>query len=240
MPTYNRYNLLKRSICSVLSQTYNNFELVIIDDSTDNTTYENIGKDFNDIRIKYIKNIKNSWVNFSRNMGIESLSKDIDYIVFLDDDDYFNTNCLQRAKEVIQKNLDFNWFLSNKKGITQVEKYNTDYNYFYDYFTWKKIKWDATHFIKRDIIWKIRFSNIIKQWQEWLFFIELWEKNNFFTYNFDSTISEYLPWWLSDQKWRKILINQCTAICEFFVFRKNSFQYKRSFLYFILQKIIIH
>ncbi len=237
-PTHNRYKLLKRCINSVLNQTYQNFELIIIDDSTDNMTFENIKKDFSDSRIKYIKNNKNSGVNFSRNVWLNTLSDDTDFVVFLDDDDYFDVKCLQKAKEIIEKKSNIYWFISNKKWITQVQKYNKEYNYFYDYFIWKKIKWDATHFIKKDIIWEIRFSKIIKQGQEWLFFIELWEENNFSAYNFDSTFSEYLPWWLTDQKGIKVIISQCISILEFLFFRHNTFKFKISFFSLIIPYII--
>lgn len=52
IPTYNRGDLFKEAINSVLNQTYNNFELIIIDDgSTDNT--KEIVQSFKDKRIKY-------------------------------------------------------------------------------------------------------------------------------------------------------------------------------------------
>ncbi|MHA1583973.1 MAG: glycosyltransferase family 2 protein [Promethearchaeota archaeon] len=86
IPTFNRANLLKRVINSVLSQTYEKLELIIInDDSTDNT--ENIIKTFHDNRIKYLKNSRNRGPQFSRNRGIYLAEGE--YINFLDDDDEF-------------------------------------------------------------------------------------------------------------------------------------------------------
>lgn len=238
IPTYNRYELLKRSINSVLEQTYTNFELIVIDDSTNNVTCKNIKKNFSDFRIKYIKNNKNSGVNFSRNLWLDNLSSDTDFVVFLDDDDYFDEKCLQKAKEVIEQKANIYWFISNRKWITQIQEYNKEYNYFYDYFIWKKIQWDATHFIKKTLLLNLRFSRIIKQWQEWLFFIELWEKNKLFTYNFDSTLSMYLEWWLSNQRYIKIFFSQLVAIFEFLILRKNSFIFKIKFLYSIFLNML--
>ena len=58
LPTYNRASFLQRSISSVLSQTFTDFELIIIDDaSTDNT--KEIIDTFNDEKIRYFKNEKN-------------------------------------------------------------------------------------------------------------------------------------------------------------------------------------
>ena len=58
MPTYNRERLVLRSIQSILDQTYTNWELIIVDDgSTDST--QQVVQSVNDQRISYIKNQKN-------------------------------------------------------------------------------------------------------------------------------------------------------------------------------------
>ncbi|MCK4891386.1 MAG: glycosyltransferase family 2 protein [Candidatus Pacebacteria bacterium] len=93
IPTYNRARLLKRSVGSVLNQTFQDFEIIIIDDgSTDNT--ESIIKSFSDPRIKYIKNEKNIGANAARNIGIK-ISKG-KYIAFQDSDDEWLTNKLEK------------------------------------------------------------------------------------------------------------------------------------------------
>lgn len=84
IPTYNRWKYIKKAIDSCLGQTYRNIEILVIDDcSSDNTN--DIIEWINDSRIKYFKNINNSWAPFSRNRWIK-LSK-WDFINFLDDDD---------------------------------------------------------------------------------------------------------------------------------------------------------
>lgn len=241
-PTFNRYNILKRNIESVKNQEYHNYEHIIIDDSTDNKTSENIFKEFNinDWKIKYIKNNKNSGVNYSRNVGLNNLSSDVDYIIFLDDDDYFNKETFKKAIEVITT-TNQKWLFSNKKNITNIKKYNTSYNYYSDYFWWNIIKWDATHVIKKSLVGNIRFSKYIKQWEEWLFFMELWNKVDFYTYNYDSTISEYLEWWLSDnaKKSKSIVnINQLFAVIEFLLIRKVNFKTKIDFILKAIKYII--
>lgn len=100
-PTFNRYELLKKAIKLVLSQDYENFEMIIIDDSTNSETFENIYKDFSDNRIKYFKNDKNRGVNHSRNRALQNMSKDVDFLVFLDDDDILTHGCLCEAKKII-------------------------------------------------------------------------------------------------------------------------------------------
>lgn len=99
IPTYNRDKFISISIQSVLSQSYSNFELIIVDDgSTDDT--ENVVKSFSDNRISYIK-IKNSERAVARNTGIRVAKGD--YITFLDSDDIYYSNYLQNAFESILK-----------------------------------------------------------------------------------------------------------------------------------------
>ncbi|HYX07273.1 MAG TPA: glycosyltransferase family 2 protein [Bacteroidales bacterium] len=83
-PTYNRENLIRRAIDSVLTQTYSNIELVIVDNcSTDST--EEIIKSYKDDRIRYIKLDKNYGHIVSRNRCIEEVKGE--YFAFCDSDD---------------------------------------------------------------------------------------------------------------------------------------------------------
>jgi glycosyltransferase involved in cell wall biosynthesis len=100
LPTYNRSELIKRSIDSVLTQKYGNFELIVIDDgSTDNT--EEILKSFNDERIRILKNKENKGAAAARNMGI-SISIGT-YIAFQDSDDEWLPQKLNRQVEVLSR-----------------------------------------------------------------------------------------------------------------------------------------
>jgi len=91
IPTYNRAKLLRNAVESVLQQTFQDFEIIIIDDnSSDNT--EQIVYQFNDQRIKYIKKLKNEGAAAARNTGI--LCAAGRYIAFLDDDDLWTKDKL--------------------------------------------------------------------------------------------------------------------------------------------------
>ena len=84
IPTYNRSEYLRKSIESVLKQTYQDYELLIIDDcSTDNTP--DVVKEFSDSRVLYFKNLSNEGIAAVRNRGINNSKGE--YIAFLDDDD---------------------------------------------------------------------------------------------------------------------------------------------------------
>ena len=92
--TYNRAHLLPRAIRSVLNQTYQNFELIIVDDaSTDNT--KEVVKSFEDGRIIYYKHKENRGVLAAKNTGFD-LAKG-EYYVGLDDDDELLPEALETA-----------------------------------------------------------------------------------------------------------------------------------------------
>lgn len=93
MPAYNTGEYIKKSINSVIDQTYKNWELLVIDDcSTDNT--EEVIKSFNDERIIYLKNKENSGIAVSRNNGIKEAKGR--WIAFLDSDDSWKENKLEK------------------------------------------------------------------------------------------------------------------------------------------------
>ena len=93
IPTYNREHLLGRAIQSILNQTYQDFELIIVDDgSTDNT--EKLVRKFNSERIKYIRHGENKGPSTARNTGIKSAKGD--YIAFQDSDDEWMPEKLEK------------------------------------------------------------------------------------------------------------------------------------------------
>lgn len=100
IPTYNRANLIEKSVRSVLNQTYKNIELIIVDDgSSDNT--EEIIKSINDTRIIYHKQ-ENGGQSKARNNGV--LLSTADYIAFHDSDDVWRENKLERQMSYIKEN----------------------------------------------------------------------------------------------------------------------------------------
>ena len=94
IPTYNRENKLERAVESVLEQSYQYIEVIVVDDCSTDNTVTLMGKYKDDERVVYYRLEKNSGACVARNKGIE-LSKG-DYIGFLDSDDIFlpkkNTN----------------------------------------------------------------------------------------------------------------------------------------------------
>ena len=91
IPTYNRYSYLKQLITSIFEQSYNNIELIVINDnSTDNTDKYMLKLEKENSNIKYIKNEENRGPSYSRRIGYEKAEGE--YIIFADDDDYYIDN----------------------------------------------------------------------------------------------------------------------------------------------------
>ncbi len=91
IPVYNTEKYIKRCIESVLRQSYNNFELILIDDgSTDNSL--DICKQYKSDKTHIISN-KNQGVSITRNIGIEHAKGD--FITFIDSDDWVLPNYLE-------------------------------------------------------------------------------------------------------------------------------------------------
>ncbi|MEM5782486.1 MAG: glycosyltransferase [Candidatus Aenigmatarchaeota archaeon] len=101
IPTFNRKNLISRAVRSVLNQTYKNFELIIIDDgSIDNTQEVIIRFQKNEPRIKYFYQENKGWPS-ALNKGLSIATGQ--YIAFLDSDDEWFDNKLEKQIEVFNK-----------------------------------------------------------------------------------------------------------------------------------------
>ena len=84
MPVYNGEKYIKKTIESILSQSYSNFELLIIDDCGNDESIK-IVRSTNDKRIRIISNEQNRGIAYSRNVGIKNARGK--YIALMDDDD---------------------------------------------------------------------------------------------------------------------------------------------------------
>lgn len=121
MATYNRSHLLPRAIASVLNQTYQNFELLIVDDASTDST-EEVCYSFKDERIFYHKHQQNKGALASKNKGIDLARGD--YIAFLDDDDELLANALEIAlgklMELSSEGIEIIWFDCTLFGLNQL------------------------------------------------------------------------------------------------------------------------
>lgn len=103
IPVYNREATVGRAVMSVLNQSYTNFELIIVDDcSNDNSL--NVIREFQDERIRVITLERNSGANAARNKGI--IAAKGQYIAFQDSDDAWDRDKLKiQLQEMMSREL---------------------------------------------------------------------------------------------------------------------------------------
>ncbi len=103
IPTYNRVEQLRHSVNSVLSQSYNEFELIIVDDASTDHTEEYV-KSIKDNRIVYYRMPSNRGASAARNKGVDMARYEI--IAFQDSDDVWKVDKLEKQMDYWDKNSD--------------------------------------------------------------------------------------------------------------------------------------
>ncbi|WP_338332037.1 glycosyltransferase family 2 protein [Acetobacter sp. LMG 32666] len=168
LTTYNCESRIEFSINSIINQTFQDIELIIVDDHSKDTTLNichSIKNSNPSKNISIYQNKNNSGAAFSRNVGIHHAQGD--YIIFLDDDDYYSPLMLELAyKKAIQNSADIvvvgsqsydkqtneTYILDNIKIdltlINCVFSYKDIKENFFESFTW----WAWDKLIRRQLI----------------------------------------------------------------------------------------
>tara|TARA_B110000503_G_scaffold137227_1_gene221091 strand:+ start:1036 stop:1800 length:765 start_codon:yes stop_codon:yes gene_type:complete len=121
MPCFNAEKFIKKSIDSVLIQTYKNFELIIVDDQSTDRSAKIINKYLDsDSRLKFIQLKRNSGAGAARNVGLKNTTGR--YIAFLDSDDRWHKNKLMIYTRLFKRGHDF--LYSNYIKITDNKRKN--------------------------------------------------------------------------------------------------------------------
>ncbi|MCA1407072.1 glycosyltransferase family 2 protein [Ensifer sp. IC3342] len=93
LPTFNRTRSLAAAMASVLSQSYENLELIVVDDGSTEDV-EGVVRSFCDPRVKYVRRVKNGGAAAARNTGLAEARGN--YIAFQDSDDIWLPGKLMR------------------------------------------------------------------------------------------------------------------------------------------------
>lgn len=140
MPSWNTSNFIAESIQSVIDQTYENWELIIVDDCSTDNTDEVVAK-FTDKRIRYFKNEKNSGAALSRNRALREARGE--WIAFLDSDDLWNPDKLEHQinfmnehgytlsyteyEKIDEESKPLRIYVSGPEKVNKHKMYNYDY-----------------------------------------------------------------------------------------------------------------
>ena len=119
IPTYNRILFLNRSIDSVLAQTLQPYEIIIVDDGSSDGTSEMIKKNYPNLKLICQEN---KGVSAARNIGVKASSGD--WVCFLDSDDEWKKNKLSEQKIALEKNVTYSFCHSNEEWIKNGKKIN--------------------------------------------------------------------------------------------------------------------
>lgn len=149
IPIYNKLSHLERSINSVLSQSYKYFELILIDDSSTDGSFEK-ANGFCDERIKLIKRSEPGPGGYAaRNLGIQVAQHE--WICFLDADDEWKPNHLENINRAITSNLTINTFVSSY--LFADAKGQRPHQYYAQFKDQGSHVFDLIRFLKHKPIW---------------------------------------------------------------------------------------
>ena len=115
LPTYNCAAFLPHSIGSILAQTYNSYEIIVVDDGSTDNTKEVLNSFIQ--RIKYVQLEQNRGLPATRNIGIRSAQGT--YIAFIDADDLWIPEKLQTDIEYFDKHPDISMVYSKHINIDE-------------------------------------------------------------------------------------------------------------------------
>lgn len=185
IPCYNQSHFLNETLQSVLSQTYSNWECIIVNDgSSDNT--EEIAKLWinKDSRFIYISK-RNEGLSSARNAGLVVAKGD--YIQFLDSDDILGCEKLEISVNLSEQNgsdiviTDFKRFKKNRDNLKRAfcDLSNQEFS-----FESVLLKWDVEFtipihcgFFKKTLLENVTFNEELKAKEDWKFWIDIFRKN---------------------------------------------------------------
>ena len=176
LPTFNRADFIANSVKSLISQTYKNLEIIIVDDgSTDDT--ENIIKNFKDERIKYIKLNENHGANYARNTGLKIAQGQ--FITFVDSDDEFKDVKIEEELKILSQNestgLIYSWFYRcHNEDVKEEYKLSLEPKFggnIFNELLYKNVIGNPSPLIRKECFDKVgKFDENMQSCQDW----EMW------------------------------------------------------------------
>ena len=141
MPSWNTGKFIAESIQCVIDQTYQNWELLIVDDCSTDNTDEIVEPFLNDTRIKYLHNEKNSGAALTRNKAMREAQGE--WIAFLDSDDLWTPDKLDKQirfmkeheyvlsyteyEKIDEEDKPLNIYVTGPETVNKRKMYNYDY-----------------------------------------------------------------------------------------------------------------
>lgn len=180
IPTYNRAHLIIESLQSVLDQTLQPYEIIVVDDfSTDNT--EEIVKSLNSPLIKFVKNSRKKGANGARNTGI--LMAQGEYIAFHDSDDIWFPKKLEEQYLILKKYTE-NYIcfcsmvsVNAQKQENIIPKRHVSTSMVPKILENRNVISTQTIFMHSKLAKDVLFDEDLKRYQDWDFVLRLIDRN---------------------------------------------------------------
>lgn len=183
IPTHNRAGIINFAIQSVLSQTYTDFELIVVDDASKDQTEDHV-KSWNDPRIKYVRHSSSKGGSAARNTGIRIARGE--YITFLDDDDQWVPSKLLKQLTLIKHSdssvglIYSGYSIIKGKDILKIVIPDCKKQMFFDLLESNCVGPTSTVMIKKTVIDEIGgFDEKLQSCQDWDLWLRIAEKFNF-------------------------------------------------------------
>lgn len=171
IPTYNRKVKLPACVESVLSQTYENIEVLVVDDaSTDGT--EELFHEIQDRRLKYLRYEENHGACYARNYGAER--SDGELIAFQDSDDIWHPDKLEKQVAFMEKEQVDMCFCGMNRVAANGNHFHFPVHTFHkehavEEFLAENRASTQTMLMKRKVWETLRFDDQIRRYQDWDF-----------------------------------------------------------------------
>ncbi len=188
LPYYRKINYIKKTINSILSQSFKDFEIILVYDDEDLHDLSVIENDFkNNSKIRIVKNTKNLGAGISRNIGIKHAKGKI--VAFVDSDDFWMPNKLEKQTKFMEENnYDFTFcnydkVISSKKTIkVKSSKSVLNYN---DLLSSNEIGLSTVQLNKKIILEEL--FPPLKTKEDYVAWLKI-TKNNINAYNYPQTL----------------------------------------------------
>ena len=176
LPNYNSYPFIKKTIKSIIDQSYENWKLFLVDDCSNKKTRTLLKKLKNNKKIKIYWLKKNRGAGYCRNFALKKINSK--YIAFIDSDDLWKKNKLKNQINFMKKN-DYQFTYTNYETFgDKNKKINNPKKLSYSSFIKNTSIATSTMMIKRKKINDIKFTNT-KICEDYYFKCKLLKKVNF-------------------------------------------------------------
>ena len=176
-PCYNSADFITATISSVLEQSYQNWELIVVDDKSKDNTCELIEAfSHQEPKIRLIKLEKNGGVANARNVGMEAANGK--YIAFLDSDDiWLKEKLREQVVYMEEKSLPMSFFAYNRineEGDIISKKIEVPAIVDYDKLLWHNVIIFSTSMVLRNAIGNLKFKKAGHE--DWIFWLDLFKQ----------------------------------------------------------------